>query len=128
MQAGQKLEFDTGRIVQAYPIITLEAEAGTELAFDPFGVRYVARAGRQTHFTIDTRGFSHGEILVKTGAATITGLKLIERLYPYNRLGCLHLQRSVPEPALGNVRALLRSVERGFLCGLRRPRARGVDG
>ena len=87
LQAGQKLEFNTARIVQAYPVITLEAAAGTELAFEPFGVRYLARAGRQTHFTIDTRGFSHGEISVKTGAATITGLKLIERLYPYEPLG-----------------------------------------
>ena len=43
--------------------------------------------GRQIHFTIDTRRFSHGEIVVKTGTATITGLKLIERLYPYDRLG-----------------------------------------
>ena len=87
LRAGQKLEFDTGRIVQAYPIITLEAEAGSELAFEPFGVRYLARAGTQTHFTIDTCGFSHGEIVVKTGAATITGLKLIERLYPYRQVG-----------------------------------------
>ena len=87
LRAGQKLEFTTERIVQAYPVIALEAEAGTELAFEPFGVRYLARAGRQTHFTIDTRGFSHGQIVVKTGKATITNLKLVERLYPYTRLG-----------------------------------------
>jgi hypothetical protein len=87
LSAGQKLEFTTGRLVQAYPIITLEAAAGTELGFQPFGVRYIARAGGQTHFTIDTCGFSHGEITVKNGAATITGLKLIERLYPFDIVG-----------------------------------------
>ena len=87
LQTGQKVEFTTDRIVQAYPVITLEAKAGTELAFEPFGVRYLARAGRQSHFTIDTRGFSQGTIVVKSGVATITGLKLVERLYPYTRLG-----------------------------------------
>jgi hypothetical protein len=87
LQAGQKLEFNTEHFVQAYPVITLEAEAGTELAFAPFGVRYLARAGKQNHFTIDTCGLSHGEISVKKGAATITGLKLIERLYPLDVVG-----------------------------------------
>jgi len=87
LSAGQKLEFNAGRIVQAYPIITLDAEAGTELALEPFGVRYLARAGRQTQFTIDTCGLSHGEIAVKTGKVTIIELKLIERLYPYERVG-----------------------------------------
>ena len=87
LQAGQKMEFNTERLVQAYPVITLEATAGTELTFEPFGVRYIARAGKQTHFTIDTCGFSHGEITVKTGTATVTGLKLIERLYPFNIIG-----------------------------------------
>ena len=84
LTAGQKLEFDTGRLVQAYPRITLEATAGTELAIEPFGVRYLARAGQQTYFTIDTRGLARGSITVKTGTATITELQLIERLYPYD--------------------------------------------
>ena len=87
LTAGQKLAFDTGRLVQAYPVITLEATAGTELAIEPFGVRYLARAGRQTYFTIDTRGITQGEITVKSGTATITGLQLIERLYPYDLVG-----------------------------------------
>lgn len=86
LTAGQKLEFDTGRLVQAYPRLTLEATAGTELAIEPFGVRYLARAGQQTYFTIDTRGLDHGSITVKTGTATITELQLIERLYPYDLL------------------------------------------
>jgi len=87
LTAGQKLAFDTGRLVQAYPVITLEATAGTELAIEPFGVRYLARAGRQTYFTIDTRGITQGDITVKSGTATISGLQLIERLYPYDLAG-----------------------------------------
>jgi hypothetical protein len=87
LQAGQTLKFSTGRIVQAYPLITLDAQGETELDIRPFGVRYLAKVGSQTYSTIDTRGFSSGQILVKSGNATITDLKLIERLYPFDRLG-----------------------------------------
>ena len=87
LEAGQRIEFDTTRIVQAYPLIELDAEGDAELGIEPFGVKYHARAGKQRHFTIDTRGISHGAIVVKSGRVTITGFKLIERLYPFNRLG-----------------------------------------
>ena len=86
LKEGQKLEFTTGRIVQAYPVINLTAEAGTELNFEPYGVHYIAKAGPQTHFTLDTRGITKGALSVTKGTATITGLKLVERLYPYERL------------------------------------------
>jgi alpha-L-rhamnosidase len=87
LNAGDKLEFDTGRIVQAYPAAEFEADAGTELAIDPWGAHYLARAGRQSYFTLDSRGLSHGTITVKSGRVTITALRLVERLYPYDRLG-----------------------------------------
>jgi alpha-L-rhamnosidase len=86
LKAGDRLEFATGRIVQAYPVISLTAVAGTELNFEPYGVHYIAKDGPQTHFTIDTRGIFLGAIVVTKGEATITGLKLVERLYPYERL------------------------------------------
>lgn len=87
LNAGQQLKFNTGRIVQVYPVIELEAEAGTVLEIAPFKMQYIARAGKQSHFTIDSRGLAQGAITVKSGRATITGFKLIERLYPYDRLG-----------------------------------------
>ncbi len=87
LKAGEKLEFETGRIVQAYPVIDFNAEKDSELSFEPFGGRYLAKAGPQRHFTIDTRGITHGSIIVKTGTATITGFKLIERVYPFDRVG-----------------------------------------
>lgn len=87
LSAGQKLTYDSTRIVQAYPVIELEAEAGTRLAIEPFGLTYVARAGRQTFFPLDTHGFSRGSITVKSGHATIISFKLIERTYPYEVLG-----------------------------------------
>ena len=85
--AGQKLEFTTDRIVQAYPLVELDAEAGSELSFEPFGVHYFAKGGAQKHFTIDTRGITRGAIMVKSGQATITGFRLVERLYPFDRAG-----------------------------------------
>jgi len=90
LKAGERLEFATGRIVQAYPVINLTATAGTELNFEPYGVHYIAKDGPQTHFTIDTRGIFLGAIVVTKGEATITGLKLVERLYPYERLALFH--------------------------------------
>ena len=84
LNAGEKMEFTSGRIVQAYPLITLEAEAGTVLRIEPHGVTYVAKAGPQSYFTIDTRGFTNGAVLVSKGQATITGFKLVERLYPFD--------------------------------------------
>jgi alpha-L-rhamnosidase len=87
LETGQKFTYDSTRIVQAYPVVELEADAGTQLTFEPFGVTYVARAGKQTFFPIDTCGFSQGSITVKSGRAIITGFKLIERTYPYTVLG-----------------------------------------
>ena len=90
LKEGQKLEFTTGRIVQAYPVINLTADAGSELTIEPYDVHYIAKPGPQTHFTLDTRGITNGVIAVTKGTVTVTGLKLMERLYPFDRLGSFH--------------------------------------
>jgi hypothetical protein len=84
LKAGEKLDFRSDRIVQAYPLITLDAEAGTELKIEPYDVVYEAKAGKQSYFTIDTRGVAHGAVVVSKGRATITGFTLTERLYPFD--------------------------------------------
>jgi len=84
---GQSLSFATTRLVQAYPLISFTADAGTEMTINPYKVNYIAKAGPQTYFTLDTMGTTKVEIVVKKGKVTITGFKLMERLYPYNRLG-----------------------------------------
>lgn len=86
LKAGEKLVCSTGRIVQAYPVIEFNAEAGTEISIQPYRVHYVAKGGPQRHFTLDTRGITEMSVSVTKGEATITGLKLVERLYPYERL------------------------------------------
>jgi hypothetical protein len=87
LRAGEKLEFGTSHIVQAYLVVELDAEANTKLALEPFDVSYIAKAGSQRHFTIDARGISQGAIAVQSGKAIVTGLRLVERLYPFDRVG-----------------------------------------
>jgi hypothetical protein len=87
LDAGQSVKFDARRIVQAYPVLEFTAEAGTELSLAPYGVSYLARPGPQRHFTLDTRGITRGSLTVKTGRITLTGFKLVERLYPFDRVG-----------------------------------------
>jgi len=84
---GQSLSVTTPRLVQAYPVISFTADAGTEIVINPYKVNYVAKAGSQTYFTLDTMGTTKVEMVVKKGRATVTGFKLMERLYPYDRLG-----------------------------------------
>lgn len=86
LKTGEKLKFTTDRIVQVYPLIEFTSSEGTELLLQPFGLRYTAKYGAQSHFTIDTKGIANGEIIIVKGEATVMGLKLIERLYPFDRL------------------------------------------
>jgi hypothetical protein len=87
LAAGQQLKFSMGRLVQAYTVLTLEADGGTELTLNYAGIEYAAKAGRQTYISSDTCAFDGGAIAVKSGRATILGLKLVERLYPFDRVG-----------------------------------------
>jgi alpha-L-rhamnosidase len=87
LTVGQQLHFSMGRLVQAYTLLVLDADAGTELTLDYAGIAYTAKAGRQTYISTDTCAFDGGTITVKSGRATLLNLKLVERLYPFDRLG-----------------------------------------
>jgi hypothetical protein len=86
LKEGEKLDFQAERLVQAYPVIEFEADEGTELTVEPFGFRYHAKAGPQRHMALDTRGFMKGSLSVVKGKITLTGFRLVERLYPFDRL------------------------------------------
>ena len=58
LKAGEKLEFDTGRIVQAYPIVELDADADTDLSFEPFGVKYLAHGPSKPFHNRHPRNFT----------------------------------------------------------------------
>jgi alpha-L-rhamnosidase len=87
LEAGQQLTFSMGRLVLAYTKIVLEAEEGTELSLGYAGIDYIARGGRQTYISSDSCAFDGGAITVKSGRATILALELVERLYPFDRVG-----------------------------------------
>jgi alpha-L-rhamnosidase len=88
--ANQELKFQLGRLVQAYTVLEIDADAGTELSLDYAGIDYIARAGRQTYISSDTHGFAGGSITVKSGRATLTSVRFVERLYPFDIVGSFH--------------------------------------
>ncbi|MEO8613658.1 MAG: alpha-L-rhamnosidase N-terminal domain-containing protein, partial [Luteolibacter sp.] len=87
LTAGQQLKFSMGRLVQAYTMLAIEADADTVITLDYAGIAYTAKAGSQTYISSDSCAFAGGTITVKSGRATILGLKLVERLYPFDRIG-----------------------------------------
>ena len=87
LTAGQSARFQPDRIVQAYPVISFTADEGTELELAPYNSTYIAREGRQTYFPIDSKGVTEFEIAVRHGRVVIDEVKLIERVYPFSRLG-----------------------------------------
>jgi alpha-L-rhamnosidase len=87
---GQSVRFQSGRIVQAYPVVSFTADAGTELEIIPYKTTYIAREGRQTYFPIDSKGITEFEIAVRHGRATLDKVSLVERVYPFSRLGKFH--------------------------------------
>ena len=88
--ANEKLEFQLGRLVQAYTLLEIDADAGTELSLDYAGITYIARAGPQTYISSDTHGFAGGSITVKSGRATLKSVRFVERLYPFDVAGSFH--------------------------------------
>ncbi len=87
LTASQELSFSTDKLVQAYTILELEADEGTEIWLDYAKIKYIARAGCQIYISSDTHGFFGGSLVVKSGQATILSLCLVERLYPFDVAG-----------------------------------------
>ena len=106
LRAGDQLVWDVGMFAQAYSTIDLEAEAGSELEVEYaqrfFGTgrnpsesygrvnRYLARAGRQSYMSGDTFGFKYLVVRLKSGQTTIHGVRVINRLYPFDVAGTFH--------------------------------------
>lgn len=91
---SEKKTIDVGRCVQAYVKLDFEAAEGVELIVNPHDSRYghgtmqyITRKGRQTYITGDTAGFSRLNLQVKKGAIVLHKLEVVDRRYPYDRLG-----------------------------------------
>jgi alpha-L-rhamnosidase len=99
LAAGARVVVDCGRAVQGYTVLDLEASAGSQLEVDytvrlretkgPDGGpnRYTARAGRQTYMSTDTHGCKYIVLTVTNGDITLRGLRVVDRRYPFDRLG-----------------------------------------
>jgi hypothetical protein len=101
MAAGAQVVIDCGRAVQGYTVLDFEASAGSQLEVDyrvlekdkgsEWAVggpnRYTARAGRQTYMSTDTYGCKPIVLTVTSGDITLRGFRVVDRLYPFERLG-----------------------------------------
>ena len=96
LEAGKPLAVNVGRMTQGYVVADFEAEAGTVLEMEGalglqngqlqenYGMgRYVAKAGRQIWQTGDVWGFHYLTIRVVSGSATLRGVKIVNRSYPF---------------------------------------------
>jgi hypothetical protein len=94
-------QVDFGLIALAYTVMELDADEGSELtmkyalryndgqpaAMYGAGNRYTARAGLQSFRTTDQWGSHYMQVKCVSGRVKISGLKMIDRRYPFERLG-----------------------------------------
>ncbi len=99
--AGKTVVFDAGRMVQGFLAIELDAAEGSELAIEPaqrfdgtkvgdtheFKTLYTAKSGRQTYLSTGSYGCRYVAVTALSGNATVTGVTLVDRRYPYNDAG-----------------------------------------
>lgn len=97
----QSFVIDLGRMAMSYPVIELEADEGSVLQLqyalryvngkpaESYGVgtTYTARAGRQSFIAADQWCARYVTVTCLSGRVKILGLKMIERRYPFERVG-----------------------------------------
>lgn len=108
LKVDEPLVIDAGQFVQAYSVVDVEAEDGSELElqyaqtfFDTgrtpgycsagYGVprinQYIARTGRQIYMSGDTFGCKYVVVRLKSGKVRLHGVRLVNRLYPFKVVG-----------------------------------------
>jgi len=106
IRAPAEIVIDVGQMVLGYYVLDFEAEHGTHLQVTPAqtcsnGIvrripaflgtaKYRARSGRQTYMSTDTYGFKYLHLKLNSGRMHLHGAKVVNRLYPFNRLGRFH--------------------------------------
>jgi hypothetical protein len=100
---GSQVVLDAGRFVQAYAVIDMDADEGSQLELQyaqtffssgnkPAGQgvpasRYTARKGRQTFCSGDTFGCKYVVIRCASGKIRLLAVRLVNRLYPFDVFG-----------------------------------------
>jgi alpha-L-rhamnosidase len=101
LKAGEELTVDYGKMTLAYTKVNLTAKANSGLSlhyalryqkgktFEEFGGGnyYIAREGKQDFMTTDQWGSHYMVLRCDSGEVTVDGVKVIERVYPYDRIG-----------------------------------------
>ncbi len=103
LRAPAEIVIDAGQMVLAYYVLDFEAEQGTHLQVTPAQRRsngillwshgflgtanYRARSGRQTYMSTDTYGFRYLHLKLNSGKMRLHGVRVVNRLYPFDRLG-----------------------------------------
>jgi alpha-L-rhamnosidase len=101
LTAGQEILVDFGCMAMAYTVMELDADAGSRLTMkyalryqngqpaEMYGVGnvYTAAAGHQSFITTDQWGSHYMMVKCESGRVNILGLKMIDRRYPFERIG-----------------------------------------
>ena len=101
LSAGQEILVDFGCMAMAYTVMDLDADAGSKLTMkyalryqdgkpaEMYGIGnvYTAGAGRQGFITTDQWGSHYMLVKCESGRVNILGLKIIDRRYPFERIG-----------------------------------------
>ncbi|MEI6604846.1 MAG: alpha-L-rhamnosidase C-terminal domain-containing protein [Verrucomicrobiota bacterium] len=92
---------DLGRMAMSYPVMELEADEGSVVQlqyalrcrdgrpFETYGIgtTYTTRSGRQSFIAADQWCARYVTITCTSGRVRILGLKMIDRRYPFERIG-----------------------------------------
>lgn len=98
LSQGESVTVDYGRMVMGYEVVDLEADSGSVLKIE-HGQRfkeamkdthgsintYTARDGKQRFMAGDSYGHRYLKLTADSGTIVLHGLKVVERLYPYER-------------------------------------------
>ena len=101
LPAGKEVIVDLGRMAMAYAVVDLEAEEGSVLQMEyalryvngkpgetyGVGTTYTARRGRQRFIAGDQWCSHYVTVKCVTGQLTIRELKMVDRRYPFERVG-----------------------------------------
>jgi hypothetical protein len=102
--ADHQIVIDAGRFVQAYAVIDMEADEGSQLELTyaqtffssgnkpdgwqgPGVSRYIAKQGRQTFLGGDTFGCKYVAIRCTCGKVRLLNIRLVDRVYPFDVVG-----------------------------------------
>ncbi len=101
LTSGTEIVIDLGRMAMAYGVVDLEADKGSVLQIRYWlrlvngrpeetygsGTTYTARVGRQSFITGDEWVCHYVTVRCVSGRIKMHGLKMIDRRYPFNRVG-----------------------------------------